>query len=209
MTIRQRLHWLSLHGVIRVVAAVGARRGDLQARLLADPAVRAEPGKFADELREHGRLVRGRIAWLTADHATAHEVLRSDDFSVTAIGKALPGPVSRLEQQLRVKGRLHPLLPPSMLSAEPPQHTRYRKTVSSVFTPRAVGQLRERVQLAASALIDNLDANGGNVDVVERYCSPLPVTVIGDILGVPEPDRPKILEFGELAAPSLDIGLSW
>src|SRR5947209_3820016 len=209
MTIRQRLHWLSLHGVIRAMAAVGARCGDLQGRLLADPNVRAEPGKFADELREHGRLVRGRAAWLTADHATAHQLLRSDDFSVTAIGKALPGPLSRLEQRLRVKGRMHPLLPPSLLSAEPPQHTRYRKTVSSVFTPRAVTALRERVQLAATALIDDLDGEGGTVDVVEHYCAQLPVTVIGDILGVPERERSKILEFGELAAPSLDIGLSW
>ena len=64
--------------------------------------------------------------------------------------------------------------------------------------------------LAASALIDELDGPTNSVvDVVDRYCSQLPVTVIGDILGVPDADRPKILEFGELAAPSLDIGLSW
>ena len=60
-------------------------------------------------------------------------------------------------------------------------------------------------------LIDEIDegADGGAVDVVERYCSQLPVTVIGDIIGVPDDERPRILEFGELAAPSLDIGLSW
>ncbi len=37
----------------------------------------------------------------------------------------------------------------------------------------------------------------------------LPVTIISEILGVPAADRPRILEFGELAAPSLDFGLSW
>jgi cytochrome P450 len=47
----------------------------------------------------------------------------------------------------------------------------------------------------------------GTVDVVDRYCSQLPVTVIGDIIGVPDDERMRILEFGELAAPSLDIGL--
>ena len=47
------------------------------------------------------------------------------------------------------------------------------------------------------------------VDIVDRYCSQLPVAVIGDILGVPDEDRPRILHFGELGAPSLDIGLSW
>jgi cytochrome P450 len=109
-----------------------------------------------------------------------------------------------------VKGRLHPLLPPSMLSVEPPQHTRYRKTVSSVFTTRAVAALRDRVQQAATVLMDDIYADGGGtVDIVERYCSQLPVTVIGDIIGVPDHDRPRILEYGELAAPSLDIGLSW
>ncbi|OAN38982.1 cytochrome P450 [Mycolicibacterium iranicum] len=209
MTVRQRVHWLVAHGVVRNLAALGARRGDLQARLIADPAVRADPGAFADELRAKGRLVRGRAAWLTADHEIAHQLLRSDDFTVTAVGKNLPRPLRFVEQITRAQDRMHPLLPPSLLSVEPPDHTRYRKTVSSVFTVRAVAALRERVQQAASSLIEDLDDDRGSVDIIERYCSQLPVTVIGDILGVPEWDRQKILEYGELAAPSLDVGLSW
>lgn len=210
MTVRQRLHWFALHGVIRRLASFGAKRGEMQGRMLTDVSVRENPGGFADELRARGRVVKGRAAWLTADHAIAHQLLRSDDFAVTAIGRTLPGPLGWLEQRTTVKGRLHPLLPPSLLSVEPPEHTRYRKTVSSVFTTRAVAALRDRVQLAASALIDELDGPTNSVvDVVDRFCSQLPVTVIGDILGVPDADRPKILEFGELAAPSLDIGLSW
>jgi cytochrome P450 len=179
----------------------------MQGRLIADLTVRADPGGFADELRAKGRLVRGRAAWLTADHALAHQLLRSDDFAVTSIGSTLPNPLGWLESKTAVKGRLHPLLPPSLLSVEPPEHTRYRKTVSSVFTTRAVAALHERVQQAAAALIDDIGA--GTVDVVDRYCSQLPVTVIGDIIGVPDDERPRILEFGELAAPSLDIGLPW
>lgn len=163
MTVRQRLHLTTQHGLIRALTALGARRGDPQSRLIADPAVRADPGAFADELREHGALVRGRAAWVTADHAVAHQVLRSDDFAVTAIGRSLPGPLSRLEQRLRPNGHLHPLLPPSLLSVEPPDHTRYRKTVSSVFTVRAVAALRERVQQAATSLLDELDAPSSSV----------------------------------------------
>ena len=207
MTLRQRTHWFALHGVIRGLASFGAKRGEMQGRLIADPTVRADPGGFADELRSRGRLVRGRAAWLTAEHTLAHQLLRSDDFAVSAIGKTLPRPLGWLESKTMVKGRLHPLLPPSLLSVEPPEHTRYRKTVSSVFTARAVAALRDRVQQAAASLIDELGA--GTVDVVDRYCSQLPVTVIGDIIGVPDRERPRILEFGELAAPSLDIGLSW
>jgi cytochrome P450 len=209
--IRRRLHWFAMHGVIRNLAAYGARRGEPQGRLIADPTVRADPGGFADELRALGPLVRGRAAWLTTEHALTHQLLRSDDFAVTSLGSTLPKPLHWVEEKTKVKGRLHPLLPPSLLSVEPPEHTRYRKTVSSVFTTRAVAALRERVQQAAAALIDGLDDEtvGPVVDIVDRYCSQLPVTVIGDILGVPDSDRPRILEFGELAAPSLDIGLSW
>ena len=211
MTLRERTHWFALHGVIRGLASFGAKRGEMQGRLIADPTVRADPGGFADELRAKGRLVRGRAAWLTADHALAHQLLRSDDFAVTSLGSTLPGPLRWLEAKTVVKGRMHPLLPPSLLSVEPPEHTRYRKTVSAVFTTRAVAALRVRVQEAAAALINDMGDGsvGPIVDVVDRYCSQLPVTVIGDIIGVPDDERGRIFEFGELAAPSLDIGLPW
>ena len=153
-------------------------------------------------------MIRTRVGYLTVDHAVAHELLRSDDFRVIVLGANLPAPVRWLERRTR-DDLLHPLRPPSLLAVEPPEHTRYRKTVSSVFTSRAVAALRDRVEDSAGELLDGLAAGPGVVDIVERYCSQLPVAVIGDILGVPDADRPRILEFGELAAPSLDVGLSW
>ena len=99
-----------------------------------------------------------------------------------------------------------------MLAVEPPDHTRYRKTVSAVFTSRAVAALRDGVEQTATKLLDQLAEQSGVsgvVDIVGRYCSQLPVAIISDILGVPEQDRRRVLEFGELAAPSLDIGLPW
>jgi cytochrome P450 len=78
-----------------------------------------------------------------------------------------------------------------------------------VFTPRAVAALRDRVEETAGVLLDQLAQEPDVVDIVERYCAQLPVAIISDILGVPEGDRSRILEFGELAAPSLDVGLTW
>jgi cytochrome P450 len=202
------LHWLALHGFARGVAAIGARRGDLQARLMTDPAVQADPIPFYDEVRARGRLVRSRVGYLTVDHGIAHDVLRSDDFRVFPLGSNLPRPLRWVERRTR-DNLMHPLRPPSLLTVEPPEHTRYRKTVSSVFTPKAVAALRDRVEQTAQALLDRLAADTGVVDVVDRYCSQLPVAIISDILGVPERDRARVLEFGELAAPSLDFGLTW
>ncbi len=205
---KDRLHWFAMHGFVRGVAAIGMRRGDLQARLIADPTVAADPVPFYEELRARGPLVKGRVNYLTADHALAHELLRSDDFRVVNMGSNLPAPLRWLERKTS-DGLLHPLRAPSLLAVEPPDHTRYRKTVSAVFTPRAVAALRDGVERTATKLLDQLAGRSGVVDVVGRYCSQLPVAIISDILGVPERDRPRVLEFGELAAPSLDIGLPW
>lgn len=197
-----------MHGFARGVAFIGARRGDPQGRLIADPAVKADPVPFYEELRPHGPLVRGRLGYLAVDHPIAQEILRSDNFRVLMLGSNLPAPLRWLERRVR-DDLLHPLRPPSLLAVEPPDHTRYRKTVSAVFTPRAVAALRDRVEQTATALLDQLAGEPGVVDVVNRYCSQLPVAVISDILGVPDRDRSQILEFGELAAPALDFGLPW
>jgi len=205
---RQRIRWLAMHGYVRGLASIGVRRGDPQARMIADPAVRADPVPYIEELRSQGRIVKGRVVYLTVDHEIAHELLRSEDFRVTELGGNLPKPLRWVSRKTDT-GLLHPLAPPSLLSVEPPEHTRYRKLVSSVFTTRAVAALRDRVEATAKVLLDDLGEQRGAVDIVERYCSQLPVSVIGDILGVPEQDRPQILRYGELGAPSLDIGLSW
>ena len=208
---KQRLHWLAMHGFIRGVAAIGVRRGDLQSRLVADPEVTADPVPFYDEVRALGPLVKARVNYLAVDHALASELLRSEDFRVLMLGSNLPAPLRWLERRAR-DDLLHPLRPPSLLAVEPPEHTRYRKTVSAVFTSRAVAALRDRVEQTAVNLLDQLaDESGGSgvVDIVGRYCSLLPVAIISDILGVPDQDRGRVLEFGELAAPSLDIGLPW
>lgn len=200
---------MALHGVIRGLSKIAARRGgDPQARLISDPAARDDPAGFADELRTHGPVVRAKAVLITVDHQAANEILRSDDFRVSALGAGLPAPLRWVNRKTH-PGLLHPIEPPSLLSIEPPDHTRCRKLVSSVFTTRAVNALRDRVQQTADQLLDDLERETGVVDVVERYCSQLPVAVISDILGVPERDREHILHFGELGAPSLDIGLSW
>lgn len=205
---RERLHWAAMHGVVRIGANWSARRGDPQARFVADPALRADPVPFFEDLRAQGPLVRARVAFLTVDHGIAHELLRSDDFRVMSMGSGLPAPLRALERRTR-PDLLHPLLPPSLLAVEPPEHTRYRKTVSSVFTSRSVAALQDRVEDTAMELLDGLSDQNGVIDIVDEYCSRLPVSIISEILGVPAQDRARILEFGELAAPSLDFGLSW
>ncbi len=206
--VRNAIRWLSVHGAVRARAAIGHRRGDPQARMIADPALWADPVPFYEELRAVGPLVPCRFGYLTVDYTLTTEMLRSDDFHAMPLGSTLPRPLRWVERHTR-GGQVRPAQPPSMLVAEAPQHIRYRKLVSSIFTASAVAALRDRVAQIAAEMLDAMRDTTGVVDVVEQYCSWLPVVVIADILGVPQADREQVRHFGDLAAPALDIGLPW
>ncbi len=75
-----------------------------------------------------------------------------------------------------------------MLDREPPDHTRLRRLVSKAFTPRRVAELGPTVQRIADAVVGDLLAAGGG-DLIATVAEPLPVTVIAELLGVPESDR--------------------
>ncbi|MGW7278347.1 cytochrome P450 family protein [Streptomyces sp. NPDC054844] len=76
----------------------------------------------------------------------------------------------------------------NMLQSDPPQHTRLRRLVAGHFTAGRIAALRPRVERVADDLLAALERQG-TADLVARYALPLPVTVICDLLGVPETDR--------------------
>lgn len=87
--------------------------------------------------------------------------------------------------------RLHPAVAQSMLASDPPQHTRLRKLVTKAFTTGAVDALRPFIAHVTEGLLDQWPAHG-QVDIIADLAMPLPVTVICELLGVPEGDRPDV-----------------
>ncbi len=77
-----------------------------------------------------------------------------------------------------------------MLSSDPPDHTRLRKLVNKAFTPRTVSRLRPRIEQITDELLDDMAA-GSTVDLMESLAFPLPISVICELLGVPDSDRGK------------------
>ena len=75
-----------------------------------------------------------------------------------------------------------------MLDREPPYHTRLRGLVSKVFTPRRVEALRGTIQGIIDGLVDE-GLGRGEFDLLATVLEPLPVTVIAELLGIPEADR--------------------
>ena len=206
-TAKPVVRWGVGHLLPRTLMRVAARRGDLQGRLIM-ASRGGDPFPLFEQLRAQGPLYRGRFAYLTTSMAVAREVLGSNDFRTGFDRTAIRGPLGKAFLWSTDDDLLGPLAPPSLLVTEPPDHTRYRKLVTRVFSVRAVERLRTRTEQIASELLDELAAHG-TVDLVERYCALLPVTVIAEVLGVPARERERVLAFGGAAAPSLDLGLTW
>lgn len=207
-TPRSFLAWSLAHGLQRTLIQRGARKGDLISRLVMDPALRAEPFAAYEELRDSGPIAANGLISATVDHALCNEVLRSDAFGVAGGQGELPKPLRWLHHKAIDPDTLGPVDPPSMLAVDPPLHTRYRKQVARAFTARKVGRMGDRVEQVAADLLDGL-AGASEFDLVDRYASQLPMTVIADLLGVPEEHRGRLLELGNQAAITLDPGLSW
>jgi unspecific monooxygenase len=88
----------------------------------------------------------------------------------------------------------------SLLEIEPPDHTRIKKVVHGVFTPRHVRALADRIEALARRQADTLAARieaDGDADLITVFAEPIPVTVIADLLGVPEADRPRLLPWSK------------
>lgn len=187
---------------------VAARRGDLQGRLIAAGRRGGDAFPVLEQIRAQGPLYRGRFGFVTTSLPVVRDVLSSNDFRTGFDRTRVRGPLGRAFLWASDTGFVGPLEPPSLLVTEPPDHTRYRKLVARVFTARAVEKLRDRTGEIALELLDSLDG-ADSVDLVDAYCTLLPVTVIAEILGVPIAERRRVLAFGAAAAPSLDMGLSW
>jgi len=82
------------------------------------------------------------------------------------------------------------------LTMDPPQHTTYRRLISSAFTPRNVRQIEEQIHESAVTIVDDL-VGAGNVDFVEACSARLPMLTIMEMLGVPKDDQPAVAKAAE------------
>ena len=81
----------------------------------------------------------------------------------------------------------------SMISTDPPKHTKLRSIVNRGFTPRMVAKAEDSVRRRAREIVDTI-APKGKVEFVSEVSAALPVAIICDMVGVPEADRPRLLD---------------
>ncbi|MFG2529236.1 cytochrome P450 [Streptomyces sp. NPDC048516] len=173
-----------------------------------DPALINDPFAGYGALREQGPVVRGRFmddspVWLVTRFEEVRQVLRDQRFvnnpAAPLLGHAAEdNPLTRLMDMLGLPEHLRPYLLGSILNYDAPDHTRLRRLVSRAFTARKITDLRPRVEQIADALLARLPehAEDGVVDLIQHFAYPLPITVICELVGIPEADRPQWRKWG-------------
>ncbi|GFG75241.1 cytochrome P450 [Mycobacterium botniense] len=119
-----------------------------------------------------------RDFWITTKHRYAVRLHRDAD-SFTAVDGPLIQPIDTV------------LSYPTIIDMDPPELNRRRKLISSAFTPRAIAKLQDGIRARAARMIDRLISQGGG-DWIGDVADQLPMSVIGDIIGMPEEHRPRI-----------------
>jgi cytochrome P450 len=158
-----------------------------------EPAIRDDPfGHFAQSRArcpvQRVRLADGHPAWVVLGYDAARQALGDPRISKDMLAAL------EANGDVVAEGLPGPEFSRHMLNVDPPVHTRLRRLVSRAFTPPRVAALEPAVQRIADDLLDELGDAGpaATVDLIEGYAYPLPFRVIGELLGIPEADRPRL-----------------
>jgi cytochrome P450 len=144
-----------------------------------------DPHSFYRRLRDAAPATRVRMwgdvpVWLITQYDEARTLLSDSRLSKDFHGALALFPPGGA-------GAHGSLFNKTMLHMDPPDHTRLRRLVVKAFTPRVVEGMTARIAEIADELLDGVAAaaNSGPVDLMESFAAPLPMRVIGELLGVP------------------------
>ena len=162
------------------------------------------PYPFYKELRDKFPIVYSKKldTFFVSRYDTCNMILKEKQFGHTPNDLDEPSPI--FDKYMKEYGDKHPKMKRrSILSLNPPDHTRIRNLASRSFTPRAIEQLKPFIENLSENL---LRPNGTHeIDLITQFAAPLPAYVIAKLMGVPEKDMPrfKILsdEFAKLLNP--------
>ncbi|ETK36636.1 cytochrome P450 family protein [Microbispora sp. ATCC PTA-5024] len=168
---------------------------------LMDPELMRDPFRGFSRIRELTPVTRAAFPgqstpiWLITRYDDVAAVLSDHRFVNDPANVPGTDAPNVREELLRVRGipaEYARFVLDTVLDADGDDHIRLRRLVSRAFTARRVQELRPRVEEISDRLLDALPgrAEDGVVDLVEHYAYPLPITVICELVGIPEEDRP-------------------
>jgi cytochrome P450 len=171
---------------MRSAVATGSQADELLHRLLATAEGHADPYPLYRALRSMAPVHRSGLdgVWYVTGFAAARRVLLDPCFGkgarLTIRRHGIPEERVRMAERRPVR--------PTMITANPPEHSRLRGAAKGAFLPPRIDALRGRIAALIDERLDRL-ADAGRADVMTQLAYSLPLTVIGELFGVPEADR--------------------
>jgi cytochrome P450 len=170
-------------------------------------------------MREKGPATRvalpnGESIWFVNRYAEAVEFLKDDERFANDPSNALTDEeYSHLFQQAvedltpeqqEMTAQTDEILSRNLLAVDPPDHSRLRRLVAIPFTPKYIEGLRPRIQAIADALLGAVQARADEtgrreMELIDDFAYPLPLTVISEMLGIPLADRDRFREWSQAA----------
>ncbi|AKU15263.1 cytochrome P450 [Luteipulveratus mongoliensis] len=176
---------------------VAKARRQYDARIRKHPVARVglapwhdNPYPLYDEVRARGAITQGmqRGYWVSATHDVCKQALKSRAFGT--IARDQPG---------RSSGEVDL----SLLEMNPPDHTRLRRVAAPAFTPRRMAAYEGSIEKMVRGMVDDAERQG-TFDLQHTLSAPLPITVISDLLGVPDADADLFTRYGTALGSALD-----
>ncbi|MDX2523443.1 cytochrome P450 [Streptomyces europaeiscabiei] len=160
------------------------------------PQVQERLYDFYEELRSADDLFWDRTlgSWVATGHAVVSKAAGDPGLSSVRYPD-----IEAVPEELRPLARV---LSRQMLYSDAPDHPRLRALISRAFTPRAVETLRAQIFEAVDRIITHA-APTGRMDIVADLARPLPLTIICDLLDVPQQDRPALSAWSEPIAEAI------
>jgi len=152
-----------------------------------DPAAMQCPFPHYAQMRDEQpvMLIESVGMYLVTNYELVMQVLRDPaTYSSLFGGASMPLPSDAREKMAAVMADGYPRVP-TMLTADMPDHTRYRRLVSKAFTPKVIAELEPVIRSITIRLIDSW-IDSGRIEFVEQFGVPLPVEVIAHALNVPD-----------------------
>lgn len=174
----------------RAVLFGQARRGDLVSSLFLHEHI-DDPYPLYERMRERGPIYRSRMGvHAVTSHALCSTVLRDPAFARRNEGGAQPDQSGPDDSE-------------SFLDGELSDHMRWRRLVAPAFRQAKIGEYRRRTEEVAHRLLDAALAKG-EFDLVTDYASPLPITVISELLGLSDVDVHRFAHYGFVTGKAID-----
>ena len=165
---------------------------DLQSLDFFDPATLSEPFAAFDVARQHAPVykVPGQDMTFVLNYDLVKEALMQPLLFSSKNDEALLGTSIHVPECAEIYKKGWPQLP-TLLTNDPPEHTRFRKLVNRAFTAPRVDQMEAHIVGVVDGIIDNF-IDDGQIDYVKHFAVPLPCIIIAQQLGIDEADIPKV-----------------